>query len=202
MPLLRSASRFDVIAEFDRDRGVLSEEVVPLKVAQSVKTAGQYCHLGGELLAIYADKNRVWLRIGDEELPAETLEAEWKGDGPVRRLVISRGQEVVRGFEYRLPIRPATQKHVQLGTTTKLDDTVDVTPFAELEDFDFGLFITNVVNDPDRREVLIQHLNEQPDKERSVPSLAGWKVRLLKLLMRRKNRKTGSREESESLAHR
>jgi hypothetical protein len=38
----------------------------------------------------------------------------------------------------------------------------DPTPFAEAEDFDFGLFIANVANDAERRSAIYRESSSEP----------------------------------------
>lgn len=197
MLLLRSADRFDLVGRFDREKGLLSEEVIWPAKAQRLATAGHYSHLGDDLVALYADDEKVWLRIGDEEIPADAVRADWSPESAARRLRLLRDGEVVRDLNYRPPMASSAGRW-----TSGERDRVDTTAFAEPEDFDFGLFIANVLNDSERQRILIDEVKIDPAEEPASPSLARWKMWLLSLLMRRGKQQPERRESRETLAQR
>lgn len=199
MLLLRSANRFDLVGRFDRGRGLLSEKVVRGNEAQRLPTAGYYSHFGDDLVALYADDGTVWLRIGDEEIRADAVNADWSPEHSIRRLRLVHDGEVVREVSYRLPMTNSSRRST---SGEAQDGVVDTTAFVEAEDFDFGLFIANVLNDPERQRVLVEEIKRDPAEEPATPSLASWKLWLLRLLMRRGDRESEPSETRESLAQR
>lgn len=76
------------------------------------------------------------VRVGDRLLPLDGTEIRHGSDGTSCALAIGE-------LTLRYPIPP---EWAGLGS--------DLTPFVELEDFDFGLFVANVANDRARAERL------------------------------------------------
>ncbi|WP_460444002.1 hypothetical protein [Amycolatopsis cihanbeyliensis] len=100
--------------------------------------SGHYDHIGDILVALYRFKGELMLRLGQRDFEVSRIKSMWhlKKDGK-RELGLTIRDDWDVKLEY-------------VSQSDDFIDVMDITPFAEEEDFDFGLFINNVVNNPDR----------------------------------------------------
>jgi hypothetical protein len=132
--IVRSFESFGDVREFDPRSGILTGEA-----GSGAAVTGQFGTLGDVTMVLYRSGDALFLRAGSEVLPLDdTVSASHHRTGDLRTLEISRGGEVRARAEYTLP-------------PPIVDPEEDPTPFAEEEDFDFGLFLATVANDPARR---------------------------------------------------
>jgi hypothetical protein len=104
---------------------------------------GHFAKLGETVGVLYRLDGRLHLRLGDHELDVddENVKVRWSSSsGAARRLdVTDRLGEVVATVNYCVSGGPVAVMY-------------DVTPFVHEEDFDFGQFVTRVLDDPGRRK--------------------------------------------------
>lgn len=130
------------VADFDPATGALRIfDRAELPVGSEPK--GSFGALGTAGTAVfYRGASGLLLRVGDEviSLDAPETHVHWAQADPTRaRLVISTPDGRSRGFDYP-------------NTLTELRQDMNFGMSGEeLEDFDLGLFISNVLADPDRR---------------------------------------------------
>lgn len=136
---VESHDRFDVVADFDPATGRLAEvnrADGPTATAGTVR--GHYARLSGTLTVFYRLGNSLWLRIGSQarDLGLVGLEVGWVHvDGRSTLTLLEQGVLIAE-----IRYQPRT------GGGAK-----DPTPFAESEDWDFGLFVKSVLGDEGRR---------------------------------------------------
>jgi len=159
--LLQSAERARDFARLDPTTGMMeffSEDGGSREILQST-ISGRFSLVEGSLVAFYRDNGVLKLKLGDiEHLIDETTSSEIEesqnrfaefirgqfrriAHGPSdaqRRFLLRRNGETVLTFDYR----PPAPSNIPF----------DPTPFVEAEDFDFVLFIHNVLSDPARRK--------------------------------------------------
>ena len=147
-------------AEFDPETGSLScfqRERAELEARQA-QMQGRYAHLEDSTLVFYRKDELLHLRIAvsdyclDDEIESH-LEKHWVGEliqasplqlrtavsrlaGGYRTFSLTRNGMVLVSLKYRTPIESVSP--------------FDFTPFED-EDFDFLLFVHNVLSDPERR---------------------------------------------------
>jgi hypothetical protein len=123
---------------FDADTGTF--EVVPRETlqAKALPLHGHYSTLSGNLVMFFRDDDELYVAIGPRRWRAIRSTVCWKKQGSWS--VFSVG---VPGSD-------------QLSLTYEPEPMIDndPTPFIEAEDFDFGLFIINVVNNQQRYETM------------------------------------------------
>lgn len=140
--LVESHDRFDDVAHYEPESGRFVEFSRGAAAEQQVAgpVGGHYSRLGGELAVFYRDAGVLWLRIGDRirRLGDGGAAVRWENsDGRSRFSILDEGREVV-AVEYSSPVRGS-------------DLVNDPTPFAEAEDWDFGLFVQRVLAEDARR---------------------------------------------------
>lgn len=131
-------------ARFDPETGAFSRIPLALTLLRRPgTTAGWYVRSGRELAALFVVSGRLYFRHGKTAVEiTEHSRAVLERRGRKGWLEISSGGEHVV-FEYRLPrLWPPLSE--------------DPTPFVQEEDFDFGLFVHNVVKDPARGRRIIE----------------------------------------------
>lgn len=139
--LLQYHDRFDIVAEFDLETG--RTELLPRPSSLPLTaTEGWFSVLGGVFVLFFRHAGRLWLRVGDKTFDLDTEPTvEWRREGGMSILMVAddEGELVLR---YRAGPRSGPP----------LSD--DSTPFVDEEDWDLGLFVSNVVLDEERSELV------------------------------------------------
>lgn len=142
---IQSQERFDCVAEFDDEKGTLREYSRQFLAAQAPKIAetdGWFSHIRGGVLILYRKTGNIFFRVNDNEFVLDKgTEVEVFGPREKRKLVLKRNAQVVFDIEYELLQEPPIPN--------------DPTPFIEEEDFDFGVFVSNISKDPKRKAVFL-----------------------------------------------
>lgn len=145
MMWLQSNDDYDTLGTLDLDTGKF--ETCSRRLAQQSipdHFGGLFATLSGVVVALYRHGNELFVRVGAITFPLATdVVAEVNGPATERTLlVIKDGGEILR-HKYELDL------------SIRFSD--DPTPFIDDEDFDFGLFISNVSKAPKRKTALIDH---------------------------------------------
>jgi hypothetical protein len=127
---LNSFDRWSDVGEFTPTNGELT--VLPRADAPPAEPHGAYTYLAGTLTVFYRVDDDLYLRHGNQTIALTGAVASWQTGAGRARLQVD---ELVLAYQ------------PEPGPVEG-----DVTSFVEDEDFDFGLFIANVLNDPGRRE--------------------------------------------------
>jgi hypothetical protein len=137
MVLLQSNDRFNEIAELSLDTG---DWRVTQRSHEDRPTDGFYSILGKTFCAVVRSGGKLLIRIGETQMElTDDVSIEVSGPNSSRLLVVTReGIPHVR-HEYSCP-------------NGQIEG--DMTPFVEDEDFDFGLFLSNLSRNPKRQAVL------------------------------------------------
>ena len=150
--LLQNHGRFDVVAEFHPDTGRVDLLARPTGLAVT-DTDGWFSILAGVCVVFFRRGGKLWLRVGDHAFDLDSgAEIEWAGDGRISRLrVTDHETDVILNYPSGPPFGPLISD--------------DPTPFVAEEDWDLGLFVSNVVFDDERRDLVRQGSGEalEPD---------------------------------------
>ncbi len=146
MILLLSKNRYDKLAFLDFETGDLefrsrdNEFDPPINSIQGV-----FSKMGRHILCLYRYKDALYFRANEKnvELTAESKVLLENLCCRRRRLTVKQKGGKVCQITYFRPI-------------SLIPPSLDPTPYVEEEDFDFGLFVYNVANDPERRAVAFQ----------------------------------------------
>lgn len=146
MLTLQSKTSYSRLLELSHENGSYSEtfRVAVDGAFPALKINGVFDFLNGVLIALYAFDKNLFLRIGDDVIQLfddVAVELE-RGKFQSKLLVIHDGRAVA-AVNY-----PSSAKG-------KIKD--DPTPFIDDEDFDFGLFVRNLVSDRRRRSVALEN---------------------------------------------
>jgi hypothetical protein len=138
--IIHSFDRFGEVRHLDSTTGALTPAATS-RVGTATTVHGHYGWLGDTLVLFYRNREALLLRIGASIAPIDNTTSITYNRVKDRRVleVIDKATGAIAArLEYTLP-KPVVAP----------ED--DPTPFAEPEDFDFGLFISNIANDPQRR---------------------------------------------------
>jgi hypothetical protein len=149
--IVHSFDRFGETAGFDPDTGVLDTPVAGGSASAATSVHGHYGTLGETSVVFYRDSEGrgsegLLLRAGETVVPVDDTVSvtHEQHDGHRTLRVTDRASgDVALRLDYTVPEPIVAPED-------------DPTPFAEAEDFDFGLFIANVASDPRRRSLVYQ----------------------------------------------
>ena len=133
--------RFDVVADFNPDTG--RTEIMPRPQGLGVSaTDGWLSLLAGVCVVFYRRSGHLWLRVGERTFDVDRdPKVEWRREGRMSILSVSADNaEVVLRY--------------QAGPRSGPPVSDDPTPFIDHEDWDLGLFVSNVIFDEERAEIV------------------------------------------------
>ena len=142
MLLLRSNRVFKDVVELDPSTGTF-RQVAGEKNVATLKVNGFFEKLNGTFVALYASSGQLFLSVEKNVIKiTEGVTATVTGGARNRLLKISDENGELASIAYAID---NSSRFVG-----------DQTPFVENEDFDFGLFISNIVTSAVRRNVVLE----------------------------------------------
>ena len=144
MLIVRSQDRYDEFAELEPATGHVRHFQVAGSSADTVPSSGWYSLLGGQMVSLYALGGDLYLLMNGKSYHLDHgSSVEFSRQASENELTLRQNGEVLAKLRY---LRP------------EIDPSLDEDPsgFVDEEDFDFGLFVFNVLANQDRREVLTQ----------------------------------------------
>lgn len=96
---------------------------------------GHFSCAGGVVTVFYRQGDSLYLRLADRNWSAEPWLVTWSKEGSVSCLMVQDGAGFRAKIQYEVQAR----------------QPYDATAFAEDEDWDFGLYVVNVLNSQERR---------------------------------------------------
>lgn len=143
MVWLQSNDKYDELVEYNHSKGTFtkaSRNSLGDKAPSS--TDGTFAVLSAVFLALYKLGQELFVRIGDQCIPlTNDVTVIVSGPANKRLLIVKKAGNEIANFNYVLD---ASKKF-----------SSDPTPFIEDEDFDFGLFISNISTNDKRKRVLL-----------------------------------------------
>jgi hypothetical protein len=134
---LRAKEHYDCIAKFDPDSNILT------KIYQEgfeSNTNGTFLEMKEGLFLLYRYNEKLYFQVNDKVfLLDENTVINVAGERPTKILKVLKNEMI----EYETKYTP---------TSSPIED--DLTPFVDEEDFDFGLFASNVSKNPKRKEII------------------------------------------------
>ena len=152
MLTLQSKNTYSRLLELSYEDGSYREarRVAVNGVLPTLKINGVFDFLNGILVALYAFGGNLFLRIGDDVIQIlGDVRVELEQNGFQSKLTVMRDGRALVLLNY------------PKSASGKIKD--DPTPFVDDEDFDFGLFVKNLVSDPKRRNVALENWGEERD---------------------------------------
>lgn len=142
---IQSKDEFDCVAQFDPGTGTLkkhSRTKLEQYAPQWSELAGSFSEAKNTVFVLYRNDDRIVFRTNSDEfvLDGRTI-VNVIGKGRRKRMCIEKNGVSILEFEYEI-----------VRSDTIADDS---TPFADDEDFDFGLFVSNISKSTKRRDVLL-----------------------------------------------
>ena len=138
---LRRYSKYRELVKFDMKTGIYSQ-ILESFVEKDIKTNGFYEFLGGSFIAIYVAGNVMYVAISGKSYPITDLSqiSHVKYDSHVRSIFISSKKFKTQYLKYCVSI---------------YEDNVICS--VDPEDYDFGLFVSNIFNSHDRIAIFIDN---------------------------------------------
>ena len=137
--LLQLSTRFSEIARFDPETTQYAFEARSDDLP--IALDGHCCLLDGVFVALYRLDQRLYLALDGHTIPLdESTKVIVSGPSQARTLSVSHPNMGTYKVDY-----PLTQEALPGDTTA----------FVDQEDFDFGLFLSNVAADVERQQVLL-----------------------------------------------
>ncbi len=142
---LQSKNEYDCLAEFDPATGGLrkhSRRTLGVNAPDVKEIVGSFADIKSGLLVLFQSRGRIvfWASGKEFELDGQTI-VDVHGSGCKKRLTIKTNGAVVHDLDY------------ELANDDAISD--DPTAFVDGEDYDFGVFVSNISKDKDRRDVLL-----------------------------------------------
>jgi len=138
--ILQSKDEIDKLMELDPITGrhqILSRKQHP-EIA-SMRLSGGYSIVNGMIVCLYRLDNALYFRLGEEEVKiADDATSILVREDGYRLFQLLQNGNLLINFRYRSPVY-------------EVSPHMDPTPFIDEEDFDFFLFVHNVLNQGDRR---------------------------------------------------
>ncbi|WP_204014234.1 hypothetical protein [Virgisporangium aurantiacum] len=128
------------MAFFDPQTGSLREVDRERSDAGRLPVRGHYGRLDGAIAVFYRFEGDLFVWLRGRSWRATTSFLKWRRDGAKSQLVVSDGGGAKAAVAYE------TESGIEH----------DPTPFVEDEDFDFGLYVSNVLNDEERSSRIYQ----------------------------------------------
>lgn len=140
---LQSNDKYDELAEYDHGKGTFTiASRDDLSGNTPACTEGIFAIMSTVFVALYKFGQELFVRIGNQCIPlTDDVVVTVSGDVNKRRLTVKKAGKVIAHLNY------------MLDNSRKISD--DPTPFIEDEDFDFGLFVSNVSANDKRKRVLL-----------------------------------------------
>lgn len=141
---VESHDRFDDVGDLDPESGHLVEFSRSARSSSDLPAGpvcGHYARLDDDLAVFYRAGESLWLRAGEHvrELETGRSSVRWEGLGERSRLTLRDEDNYVVSVGYRV------------GPTRGPSLVDDPTLFSAIENWDFGLFVRNVLMDDGRR---------------------------------------------------
>jgi hypothetical protein len=115
-----------------------------------IPLVGHFAELNGERVMLFRCDERLYVRFGhDLPLATDGLLAEWWVAFGKAHFRLKRGEQILVERSYSLSVHIKNLVH-------------DPTPFVEAEDFDFLLFVRNVLNDSARSQRIYRRQGDSP----------------------------------------
>ena len=138
--ILQSKDEFDEVMELDPITGrqqILSRKARP--EITSIRPSGGYSIVNGVVVCLYRVDSALYFRLGEEEfkITDDASSILVRENGHRLFQLIENGNLLVN-FRYRCP-------------ANEVPLSIDPTPFIDEEDFDFLLFVHNVLAQDERR---------------------------------------------------
>ena len=142
MIFLQSRDQFDRIGQLDPSTFHIEKySKRALTNGQSIPIQGSFAEMQGLLTYLYREEGSLFFGLEDKifEITTDTKAVIKRLDKERNQLKLSRGNNILLAVDYNRP-----KIYPPLG--------LDPTPFAEEEDYDFYLFVCNVLSDKGRRD--------------------------------------------------
>jgi len=117
------------------------KEISRKKLNSDIVESGFYSHLSNKTIGLYRNNNSIYFFENKFTIQITSdITAEFEAFRRRRILKILSNNEIVYRIKYKVK--------------NSIEDE-DFTPFIDEEDFDFGLFIYNIINSTDRQKKFI-----------------------------------------------
>ncbi len=145
MLIIHSHDRYRDFLQFDPATGASRHLFLDDVPKLEEKSCGHFAQINGHLMMLFRDDESLHLRIDRQDYVITDTTRVALERGRVNVLSIYQGENLVDKFSYE-PYHPDLVDHWRIYWT----------PFITKEDWDFGLYVFNVLNDTGRRNRIYQ----------------------------------------------
>lgn len=142
--IIESFRKFGEFRKFSPETGEIGSQI--LAGGPDTKNYGQYYPLGQSMGVLYRADDQLWLWVGADKIAISRVR-----DASTTRLESGRSMLSITVDGHRYSWEYELSADIESGVTSF------ATFGEEDEDFDFGLFVTNVAKDPARQERLYSY---------------------------------------------
>lgn len=143
MILLQLHEQYDSLIKYNHSDGSFTEISKKSIGNNDISIVdGFYSVLSSTFVAIYRFEGELFIRIGDKCLPfSDEVVVSVRGEDDDRELLILEAGKEICKINY------------ELDASLQFED--DPTPFIDKEDFDFGLFLSNISKSENRKQHIL-----------------------------------------------
>ncbi len=143
---LQCQEKYDSVAEFNPAEGIVrrySRQVLGARAPKIENIDGWFSDVKNSTFILYKYKDNIFFRANDKEFILDNkTEVEVFGPREKRKLYVKHNGLIIFDTAYELTREGAIPN--------------DPTPFIDKEDFDFGLFVSNISKNQKRKDVLLK----------------------------------------------
>lgn len=141
---LQSKDLFDLIIRFDIDKGVL-ERISKNNQGFSDRLNGSFSEYDDTFFVIFVENDRLFFCYNNKKIDLlDSYVINVEGTPNNRKMTILKDGKKYDEVEYSLGVLDNKYEN-------------DITAFIEDEDFDFGLFVSNLSRNKERKKVLLEY---------------------------------------------
>jgi hypothetical protein len=139
--ILRSFDKYSSFCSFDP-----KSKFVNIETEKFSDSDGIFSYLGGGFLGVYKNKGELFIVVDQDEYSIDLLHFDHKKKGLSRQLIVAFDENKIKTYKYKstFKIKDFILDIISLNDTLGAD-----------EDYDFGLFLKNLIESDERKGIFL-----------------------------------------------